>query len=103
MSGGGRAEPEAEAGEAPSALDLEAAADDKKDHREERVAGPLVDLGDPLEVNLGDPGGHTTVRVGVALRSTRARPSPRRPRARPPRCWWSARSPVTSSSRRSAA
>ncbi len=67
MSGGGHAEPEAEAGEAPSAIDLEAAADDKKDRREERVAGPLVDLGDPLEVNLGDPGGHTTVRVAVAL------------------------------------
>jgi flagellar basal body-associated protein FliL len=67
MSGGGHAEPEAEAGEAPSAIDLEAAADDKKDRREERVPGPLVDLGAPLEVNLGDPGGHTTVHVGVAL------------------------------------
>jgi flagellar basal body-associated protein FliL len=68
LSGGAAStEPEAHAGTAPSALDLEAAADDKQDRREERVAGPLVDLGEPLVVNLGDPGGHTTVRVGVAL------------------------------------
>jgi flagellar basal body-associated protein FliL len=68
LTGGGHStEEEAHAGAEPSALDLEAAADDKQDRREERVAGPLVDLGEPLVVNLGDPGGHTTVRVGVAL------------------------------------
>jgi flagellar basal body-associated protein FliL len=68
LTGGGHStEEEAHAGAEPSALDLEAAADDKQDRREERVAGPLVDLGEPLVVNLGDAGGHTTVRVGVAL------------------------------------
>jgi flagellar basal body-associated protein FliL len=68
LTGGSHStEEEAHAGAEPSALDLEAAADDKQDRREERVAGPLVDLGEPLVVNLGDPGGHTTVRVGVAL------------------------------------
>jgi hypothetical protein len=68
--GGHEAEAEAEAhagAAAPSALDLEQAAEEKQDRRDDEVAGPLVTLGEPFVVNLGDQGLHTTVRVAVAI------------------------------------
>jgi len=70
VSGGGAHEPaaEAEAAEAaPSALDLETAAEEKQDRRDDEVPGPVVTLGAPFVVNLGDPGLNTTLRVAVAV------------------------------------
>lgn len=69
LSGGGSHETEAaaEAAVAPTALDLEAAAEEKKERRSDEVAGPLVTLGEPFVVNLGDPGLRATVRVSIAV------------------------------------
>src|SRR5215207_7569946 len=70
LSGSGAHEPEAvaqAAAAAPSALDLEAAAEEKQDRRDDKVAGPLVTLGAPFVVNLADPGLRTTLRVAIAV------------------------------------